>query len=558
MSVYDDVKKLMRYPEYTLNDVGTMPMGKGMYIYILERLGDPEEVVSLLKAAGYKWAAIKLQSGRIFSEGIKKESEYFPLVKKYVEAFEGSGIDLFGWGYVRLDSDDQVLHEIATTVDAIKYFNIKGWIVNAEAEAKGNAKRASRYFGVLRQFIGDYRIGFTSYRWPSYHPTFPWKEFFDGCDYAHPQVYWVEAHNPEGQLTKCIDEYQEYSDMTIQPIGCAYPWGGWKPLLTDFDVFYDAVKKFGLTAFSWWEMYYPIKYGWWDALALHDADVIDEPEEPEENMWKDNARGLFVQNTGLDINNDIAISEFAEKLKPYAFLFSKSGSGFTATVQAAFNAERPVALFFENDPELYRDMALGAWPAPDDDPQIKVIDSMLRMASGAMRKVHAVILDCSKVLMSDGDKLTAAWIAEHSEHMANVIEDRYGLPVHIYMNGDPLKTYPNNQQIIGLIERRGISTVGFVEEVDGFPINDSKPNLPYYGSKGWDFWLYSAKQELKFLYNGTVSQLYEAWKFKAGDEPTDPGDDPIVDPIEEPSDFEGLSKFEKMVIVRLDNISNLL
>jgi len=545
VGITSDVVSLMRYPNEPMRE-GVMPYGKGMYIYILERLGSPEQVVDKLQEAGYQWAAIKLQSGRLISEGIKSEGIYLPLAEKYVNAFEHSGIDLFGWGYVMLNSDTQVVHEIATTVDAIKRFDVKGWIINAEAEAKNNQKRASRYLTNLRTFIGDYPIGFTSYRWPESHPEFPWKEFFTGCDYAQPQVYWVGAHNPEAQLKKCIEQYEKYGDMPIQPIGCAYPDHEWRPTITDLDVFYNAVKKYGLLAWSWWEMYYAMVFQWWDTLALHGE--IEEPEE-EPNMWTNNARGVYIRAEDIELPN----------LSNYDFVFADPSIHFTDDVQAAYEAKKPILLFFQNDPELYRDMNLGSWPEPDDDPQIKVIDSMLRMQSGAMRKVHGIVLNCSKVRMSDGDNLTDVWIAEHGKHMVEIIWKRYHLPVWMYMDGNPLRAWPNSQSIINWIEGIGVSVVSIVQEKDGYPADGTKPTLPYHGSKGWGFWLYSVDNDWKWLYNGDVKTLYEMLAFEAEEqeEPEEP-EEPGEEPTEEPSDTVGLSKFEKMVIARLDRIINLL
>lgn len=52
-----------------------IPSGKGMFIWILDRLGSPQNVADLAEAAGFDWVAIKVQSGRLVSDG-RKVSEF--------------------------------------------------------------------------------------------------------------------------------------------------------------------------------------------------------------------------------------------------------------------------------------------------------------------------------------------------------------------------------------------------------------------------------------------------------------------------------------------------
>lgn len=47
-----------------------------------------------------------------------------------------------------------------------------------------------------------------SVRYPRYH-RLPWRAFLERCDYAMPQVYWEQAHNPGDQLRRSLAEYQD-------------------------------------------------------------------------------------------------------------------------------------------------------------------------------------------------------------------------------------------------------------------------------------------------------------------------------------------------------------
>jgi hypothetical protein len=286
------IEALMRF--YGPNPVpgGIYPHGKGMFLWICDRIGNAQEIASKAKAAGLDWVAIKVQNGRLLTDGQKDEFYFLQLqIEEVFSALRAEGIKAFGWGYVYLNSDDQVLHEIATTVDAIRHYGCDGWIINAEQEAKGQHKRASRYLGYLRQYLGeDYAIGFTSYRYPSLHRTFPWKPFFDACDYAVPQVYWLLASNPAEQLVKTVGEYSNAdltggrTDMPVIPAGCAYPHGSWKPTPAQMDAFYCKLRELNLKAWTWWEWYYAEKQPeWWKTITRQHSEFVTQMPSVDED-----------------------------------------------------------------------------------------------------------------------------------------------------------------------------------------------------------------------------------------------------------------------------------
>lgn len=291
-TVKDQVLDKLRFASLD-TPVGMMPSGKGMYIWLLNRIGTPQSVATELNDAGYRWVAIKLQNGLIISDGSKREADFLKIPQPYIAAIRAVGIKVFGWGYVYLNGDNQVLGEITATLDAIRYYQVDGWIINAEQEAKCSGDRtrsnklSSRYVSNLRAMLGGYPLGFTTYRYLALHPEFPWDPFFDGCDYAMPQVYWLDAHNPRGQLNTCIQQYHAHTrDFPILPIGSAYPYGSWSPTLDDLDQFYQAVQMFELPAWSWWEYRYAqLNPAWWSVLKSHGGDGSAVVTAPGLTAW---------------------------------------------------------------------------------------------------------------------------------------------------------------------------------------------------------------------------------------------------------------------------------
>lgn len=261
-----------------------IPKGKGMFLWVLDRLGTPETLTASLVAAGYDWVCVKGQNGTLLADGRTVADFEKQKPDEYIMAFRKAGISVHGWGYV-YGYSTIVAREIDVTLKSIERFEFDSWQVDAEVEyKKSGVKMASRYMSNLRLALPNYTFGISTYRFPSLHRDFPFKPFVDSCDYASPQVYWEQAHNPAYQLDRCLKEYRELrADWPIVPAGSAYPAGTWAPTVAELDDFYDAVIKNKLDAWLWWECYYAKKAtAWWDALSAHKSTVVKPPIPPEE------------------------------------------------------------------------------------------------------------------------------------------------------------------------------------------------------------------------------------------------------------------------------------
>jgi hypothetical protein len=127
--------------------------------------------------------------------------------------------------------------------------------VNAEKEFKQDGKEiaARKYMRELTNALPNTTIVLSSYRFPSYHPLFPWKDFLEYCDLNMPQVYWQGAHNPRIQLIKCVREFQNFEPFRpIIPTGAAYTAEGWKPTAEDALTFLQTVRELKLPAANFW------------------------------------------------------------------------------------------------------------------------------------------------------------------------------------------------------------------------------------------------------------------------------------------------------------------
>lgn len=265
-----------------------------------------------------------------------------------------------------------------------------------------------------------------------------------------------------------------------------------------------------------------------DMAAEFGFELKGTGETTMANPWSTRARGLYVED------KDGAIS--AADLANCDFVVAKAGERFTGTVQAAADAKIPCLLFVANEPEWYLNMGLdpSRWPKPEADPMIDITDKMILYAgSSKKRAVHGVMLDTSKTITADKKTLPAPWIADHGQHMLDLIYKRYELPVYMYQNIDPMNAWKNDfqakEKLIAFIKRNGICTVSFrTTDAQGYPVEGKGPVLPYDDGVTWYFWLYAvAAKGMRFLYSGTKADLYAELGFKPGTVPQEPptGDD---------------------------------
>lgn len=228
--------------------------GKGFFIWKIRdcERGSPQEIAAAAQAAGMTHVLIKVADGNYaYNVDSRTRQDQVPAV---IEALRALKIQTWGWQYVY---GFDPIGEARIAIRRIQQLNLDGFVIDAEAEYKqaGRSSAARRYMTDLRKTCPNTPLALSSFRFPSYHPALPWREFLERCDYNMPQVYWEKAHNPAAQIARTTREFKSINpSRPVIPTGPAYKVGGWRPTEADLNEFFDASLKAGLSAvnfFSW-------------------------------------------------------------------------------------------------------------------------------------------------------------------------------------------------------------------------------------------------------------------------------------------------------------------
>ena len=257
-----------------------MPKGKGMCIWILSRLivayGSIEGVVERLVEMKVSWIIIKVSNGRgkynlrpVYLPGTRIRIAWADdILKPFVDACKIWGIKVHGYQYTY--ADNPVL-EAKAGAERCWELELDGFVINAEKEYKDNPGAASPYTETLLLNLPDnIPIGMSSYRFPSLHPRFPFKQFMVDDIYWLPQVYWMGRDNPGEQLEQSNDELMSISDTAVVPIGFAFSEMGYgPPPLREMDEFHDKVLELNLIAETWWRFDTARQWSLLEAITAH-------------------------------------------------------------------------------------------------------------------------------------------------------------------------------------------------------------------------------------------------------------------------------------------------
>ena len=163
-------------------------MKYGMWIWNLKstEAGDPVAQARVAKEAGITDVMIKIANGTaIFNYDEKTGRDY---CLDTIKSFRAVGVTVWGWQYFYGWNPSG---EAKVAIDQVRRYGLDKFIVDAEKDIKGyGAKPAEDYLHAIKGGMPGVTIGFTTYRWPTLHPDFPWKPLLDHCAIAMPQVYW--------------------------------------------------------------------------------------------------------------------------------------------------------------------------------------------------------------------------------------------------------------------------------------------------------------------------------------------------------------------------------
>lgn len=227
--------------------------GKGMYLWKIAQAegGSPEAIAETAKAAGLSHVLVKIADGDDYYNIDPSTGK--DLAGPLIKALNSQGIAAWGWHYVY---GYDPIKEADAAINRIRSLDLAGYVIDAEAEYKqaGKDVAARQFMNRLRAALPNYPIALSSYRYPSYHPNFPWKAFLEKVDLNMPQVYWLLSHNPGDQLRRCVGEFQGITPFRpIVPTGAAFKQGQWYPTQEDMLDFMQTARSMNLTAVNYWE-----------------------------------------------------------------------------------------------------------------------------------------------------------------------------------------------------------------------------------------------------------------------------------------------------------------
>lgn len=291
--------------------VSSVIEGKGYFVWradkILTRPGiqTAQEAVQRAKEAGIEHVIVKIADG----EEAYPIPETDPDGKRekatsdLIAALRGGGLSVWGWTFAYGQGAD-VEKQATRLAERARHFDLRGLVIDAEDVGQrkwsipGGATRAREYMSHVREALSDYQgvvLGFTSYRFIRYHPTFPFAAFVEDCDVVMPQIYWITRGEGDaiGNLRRSYEEYREhFPDKLFMPVGAAYGEGYgsgtdhyfWSATPRQIHRFMDQARAMGfpaVTFWSWEHAYYDLgnrRYNGrelWDAVATYTYDDGD-------------------------------------------------------------------------------------------------------------------------------------------------------------------------------------------------------------------------------------------------------------------------------------------
>jgi hypothetical protein len=225
--------------------------GKGFFTFNLPECedGDPGSILAAAQAAGLSHIIVKIADGTQ-ATGIDASGGDFTALM--VQALNQAGMAVWGWQYVYGDNPSV---EATLAVTRTQALGLDGLVVSAgeEYEQPGRSSAAHLYMTTVRAGL-TVPIALSSFRFPNYHPDFPWSDFLLSCDLHMPQVFWELAHNAGEQLIESKRQCDALPNARPYiPTGSTYPASGWSPTAQDITDFMNTAEVLGLPAVNFFD-----------------------------------------------------------------------------------------------------------------------------------------------------------------------------------------------------------------------------------------------------------------------------------------------------------------
>jgi hypothetical protein len=254
----------------------TVPVGKGMWVHVLDRVtrGNVQAMVNHAVEYGVTHVYVRLGSSKKGFYAQRDLDALLPLAHK-------AGVKVIGWDYPYLQDPiadaERATGEIAyTTADG---HQIDGFAADIETPSEGTnltVDGARAYGSRLRELAGPQVLLIAAVPRPDARRWYPYDVVTEHFDAIAPMVYWVNR-DPGADVAGAIATLAPLGKPVL-PVGQAYDPGidgshAWPaPSTADLHRFMRTAGDLGVASYSFWS---------WDTAnadqwrAIAESDVID-------------------------------------------------------------------------------------------------------------------------------------------------------------------------------------------------------------------------------------------------------------------------------------------
>ncbi len=247
-----------------------VPAGKGLWIQRVAACegGEPAAIAERATAAGLGHVVVRIGEG---PGAANVRPDGADLAAAVTEQLTAAGVAVWGWHQLQGDAPGyradlpadfaaaEAEAAVARTQD-LRAHGLVGLIVEARTEyerAADPAPKAEQAMRRLRDGLGSFPIGVSSWKLPVEHPNFPWYEFRRLADFDLPHIFWVgQPAEAARQLANAQEAYAALPPR--RPFG-AVGSALWRPQPGELLEFLTQARRSGLAGASIWR---------WDELGL--------------------------------------------------------------------------------------------------------------------------------------------------------------------------------------------------------------------------------------------------------------------------------------------------
>lgn len=163
-----------------------------LWIWNINTIGTPEQVLAKLNSLGVKDVCIKYHDGY-------SNSQFKTNFLKYCPVLKNGGIKVGAWGYNYFNYKDEEANLIIEALNRGADY----YVFDGEGEIEGKSAQTEYVLKKVRSAKPQAILAYAPFPYVSYHRTYPYAAFNNYCNYVSPQCY---AHEIGTSLEACIQK----------------------------------------------------------------------------------------------------------------------------------------------------------------------------------------------------------------------------------------------------------------------------------------------------------------------------------------------------------------